>query len=143
MTVRIELPDKLYNRAKRIAQQQQQEIDQVIADLLDEALSSVEGDNSLNATYVPDPTVDREMAAYIAMHPKLLQEYLGRHVAIYDGQLVDSDEDFSALLARIDRNYPEDFVWIAQIAPEPMPTFIHRSPRRPQSSPRSSAADWM
>jgi hypothetical protein len=36
-----------------------------------------------------DGTVEREKAAYIALHPMLLEKYPGEHVAIYGGQLID------------------------------------------------------
>jgi len=128
MSVQINLPAELYDRVRQIAERKQQDVDQVIADLLDEAVASAE-EASTEIGYERDPAVDREMEAYLAMHPMLLQNYPGKHVAIYGGQLVDYDDNFSALIARIERDYPNEFVWIAKVEPEPIPTFYHRSPR--------------
>ena len=33
----------------------------------------------------------REREAYIAMHPMLKEQYMGQHVAIFEGQLIDID----------------------------------------------------
>jgi hypothetical protein len=76
-----------------------------------------------------DAAVEREMQAYIALHPMLKEKYLGQHVAIYDGQLIDVDEDFDALYRRIDVQYPDEFVWLATVEEEAMPTLVFRSPR--------------
>jgi hypothetical protein len=58
----------------------------------------------------PDPAVDREMEAYIAMHPMLKEKYFGKYVAVYHGELIDYDEDQESLYIRIDEQYPEEFV---------------------------------
>ncbi len=76
-----------------------------------------------------EAAVEREMQAYIALHPRLKEKYLGQHVAIYDGKLIDVDEDYGALYQRIDAQYPDEFVWLATVEEEAMPTLIFRSPR--------------
>ncbi len=50
------------------------------------------------------------MKAYIAMHPMLKERHLGKYVAVYQGELIDHDEDPVALLSRIDEKYPDEFV---------------------------------
>jgi hypothetical protein len=77
----------------------------------------------------PDPAVDREMQAYIAMHPSLKEQYFGKHVAVYQGKLIDFDDDPAALVSRIEAQYPDEFVWITQVGPEPIQTLVFRSPR--------------
>jgi hypothetical protein len=54
---------------------------------------------------------------------------MGQHVAIYGGQLVDHDQDFAALFERIEKAYPDEFVWLATVGEEPLPTIYHRSTR--------------
>jgi|694.fasta_scaffold66317_5 hypothetical protein len=76
-----------------------------------------------------EPAAEAEMQAYLTMHPWLKEHYLGKHVAIYHGQLVDMDEDFDALFDRIDQAQPNQFVWISKVDDEPIETFIIRSPR--------------
>jgi hypothetical protein len=126
----LTVPDELYRRVEQLARSRKQNIDAVLVDVLDEVLprsqkSTVED----NLTYEPDEAVEREKSAYIALHPALWQKYPGQHVAIYNGQLVDHDVDFAALYDRIDRQYPDEFVWLTQVKPEPIETVVVRSPR--------------
>ena len=69
-----------------------------------------------------------EMAAYIAMHPMLKEQYFGQYVAIYQGKLIDHDTDRKALYLRIDEKYPDEFVWISPVEEDPIPTVVFRSP---------------
>lgn len=52
---------------------------------------------------------------YETLHPLLKQLYLGQHVAIYDGRLVDFDADKVALLRRVDAAYPDKVVLMRQV----------------------------
>jgi hypothetical protein len=76
-----------------------------------------------------ETAVKREMQAYITLHPMLKEKYLGQHVAIYEGKLIDVDQDYGALCQRIDAQYPNEFVWLATVGEEAMPTLVFRSPR--------------
>ncbi len=96
---------------------------------LREAASTYETDADLaraaaRAQVAPeeDAAVDREMQAYIALHPALKEAHYGRHVAIHGGELVDVDDDFAALYRRIDARYPHQYVWLARVEDEPLPT---------------------
>lgn len=59
----------------------------------------------------------------------LREKHLGQHVAIFNGQLIDVDSDYGALYERIDAQYPDQFVWLATVTDDPMPTLVFRSPR--------------
>lgn len=121
--VTISIPNTLYRRARELARSRNQPVDAVLADVLDEALPpNAEPDED-------DTAVSRERQAYIALHPMLKQKYLGQHVAIYGGQLIDVDTDYGALYSRIDAQHPDEFVWLATVAEEPIPTLVFRSPR--------------
>lgn len=118
MQVTLTIPDNLYQRAQRLAHMRQRDVSEVIADVLDEGLPAA--DDSLAVDWTePDEAVDREMAAYIAMHPMLKQNYLGKHVAIFAGQLVDHDSDLEALSRRIHARYAGQFVWITLVRETP------------------------
>ena len=104
-----------------------EKIEEAIIDRRDLARSA--GEDKTIDWSESDPAVEREMQAYIAMHPTLLEEYLGEHVAIYQGKLIDHDKDPGALLARIDAKFPDEFVWTTQVGSEPVRTFVLRSPR--------------
>ncbi len=100
-------------------------------DLLEQILASAELDEE-ETLVDEDPEVEREMQAYIAMHPLLKKTHFGKHVAVYDGRLIDTDDDYDALTRRIDAQYPDRFVWISKVAEEPIKTFVFRSPRLEQ-----------
>lgn len=76
-----------------------------------------------------DEAVEREKAAFLAQHPTLLAQYLGEEVAIYQGQVVDHDQDGVALSTRIYKRFPDEFVLISPVLPQPMEEWVIRSPR--------------
>jgi hypothetical protein len=125
----LQLPDNLYQRTRRFANLHQQNMDEAIYSLLEQALAAGEAEEEIIDWSEPDPAVDREMQAYIAMHPMLKEQYFGKHVAIYHGELIDYDDDPAALLSRIDAQHPDEFVWVTQVGPEPIQTLVFRSPR--------------
>ena len=108
-----------------MARVRNQPVDDVLVEVLDQALPSNE--EFLNSA--EDDAVEKEMRAFVEMHPMLKEKYLGQHVAIFDGQLIDVDEDYGTLYKRIDAKYPDQFVWLATITNDPMPTLVFRSPR--------------
>lgn len=77
----------------------------------------------------PNDALDQEMEAYIEMHATLKEQYLGQHVAIFQGELVDHDADYGTLYERILARYPNQTVWISTIREEAIPTMHQRSPR--------------
>ena len=135
--VMLLLPDQLYEQATRLADQQRQELDQLLVDEIAKIIaaqtakiSDLAYPSAHDATTGDeiDATVERERTAYIAMHPLLKENYLGKHVAIHQGQLVDSDDDYDALYRRIDAAYPDVFVWLDTVSEEPIEVINVRSP---------------
>ena len=125
--VNVSIPQKLYRRVHELARIQKRPIDDMLIEVLDRALPP--GDEQELFDYDEDNAVDKEMQAYITLHPMLKEKYLGQHVAIYDGKLIDHDQDFIRLYERIEAIYPNEFVWLATVEEEAMPTLISRSPR--------------
>ena len=72
--------------------------------------------------------IHHEAEAFRAQHAELLSKYLGRYVAMYQGQVVDDDVDQVALLARVELEYPDLPVLIAQVQSEPEEIYTVRSP---------------
>lgn len=130
--ITLTIPNDLFQRARRLTQvRQAPDVDELV-NLLDQILSSADQyetgpEEAVEITV--DPEVAAEMQAYLAMHPRLKQTHLGKHVAIYGGKLIDSDDDYNTLTRRIDAKYPDHFVWIATVEEEPIKTFVFRSPR--------------
>lgn len=123
----LELTDSQYRRAKQLAGAQHQDVPMMLTALLTGALSVAKDD------YIdwsePDTAVERERDAFIAMHPMLKERYSDQYVAIHHGALIDHDHDYTALYARIDHAYPDEFVWLSAVTDEPLPTILQRSPR--------------
>ena len=124
--VNISISQALYRRVRKLARLYQRPVDDVLAEVLDQALPP----NGEPDVADEDAAVEREMQAYIALHPMLKEKYLGQHVAIHGGQLIDVDQDYGALYERIDTQYPDQFVWLATVEEEPMPTVLKDLPKQ-------------
>jgi hypothetical protein len=127
MEVKIPISDNLYRRAKRLADMRHQEVTDVILDVLEDALPA--GDMIEELDPETEQAMQREMAAYIALHPELKEKYLGKSVAIYKGELIDMDDNFGELYKRIRSKYPDVFVWLTIVKKEAIGTIHMRSPR--------------
>lgn len=69
----------------------------------------------------------REMDAFRALHPTLLQQYPKQYVGIRHGQLIDHDADQLALYLRIDEQYPDEVILIKQVSPSIEEVYTIRS----------------
>jgi hypothetical protein len=126
----VNIPRALYDRIQKLAQARRQGVDHVLAEVLETSLQTAEAEATLpNGANDEEDEVDREMAAFIAMHPLLRQTHDGHYVAIHHGRLIDADPDPLALYKRIDHRFPSEFVWISQVTKEPLRTLHFRSPR--------------
>jgi len=63
--------------------------------------------------------IHTETEAFWAMHDELLKKHRGQHVALYQGKVVDHDEDASHLEKRIRERFGWLPVLIAPVKPEP------------------------
>ena len=91
--VSITIPQPIYRRVRELARLRNRTVDDVLVEVLDQALPP----DAMPDVADEDAAVEREMQAYIALHPMLKEKYLGQHVAIYNGQLIDVDKDYGAL----------------------------------------------
>ena len=76
-----------------------------------------------------EAAIEREIEAFRQMHPNLLKRYFGQYVAIYQGQLVDHDQDRLALYLRIDNKFPDVPVLMRPVRSEVDRIITIRSPR--------------
>jgi hypothetical protein len=131
--VTLKIPNNLFMRAKQLTQGQSKQSTTELVAVLDQILASAEDDvagiEEANDLTEQDPVLAHEMQAYITLHPMLKKTHLGKHVAIYQGRLVDIDDDYDTLTRRIDARYPDQFVWISTVEEEPIKTLAFRSPR--------------
>ena len=101
--VLLDVPDDIYRQVRSVAVRTQQAVADVLLD-------------SIARSFAPFPIdprraeMSRNVEAFVALHPTLVKEYLGKTVAILEGHLVDSDADPLALLQRVRRAYPNRVV---------------------------------
>lgn len=123
----LTIPDDLYLRAQKVADLRQESMQSLLLAQLSDSVEQEE--MNLPSVTALETGVEREKAAYRAMHAQLFSVYPGHHVAIYQGKLVDHDQDGVALSRRIYARYPNDFVLITQVEPQAERTLHFRSPR--------------
>ena len=130
MTVQVTLTlsDSVYERVQRLTRNRK-DVAQTIAAWLEDTLPTSGTQPEFLVRQDEDAAIAREREAYLALHPQLKEQFLGKHVAVYGGKLVDFDDDYDALYTRVDATYPDEFVWIATIEEDPIPTLTFRSPR--------------
>ena len=123
-SITITLPERVYQTVHNLAQKTQQNVVQVLTDTIVE---------HFDTPHFPiDPNRDlmeQEEAAYQAMHSELFTQYPYQFVAIFQGKLVDHDQDVVALSQRINTNFPDETVLITDVLPEVAPEIMVRSPR--------------
>lgn len=123
--IEISIPQELYQRMSNLARQR----NLPLTNVLDTALSLAEATPQM-AVADPDEAMRREIEAFHHLHPDLVQHYLQQYVAIYQGQLVDYDDEQLALLARIEEKYPTEVVLLRRVGDEPEPVELRvYSPR--------------
>ena len=101
--VTIHIAEDLYRRAERLARSRQREV----ADLLAESIhlpQVMEGE----ATLDDDNAIERETAAYRALHNELLQRYEGQYIALHHGELVAHGPDFGTVYSQVNLAYPQE-----------------------------------
>ena len=124
-TVTLTLTPVIYHAAAQRAHETERTIEEVLTE-------------QLQATLQPFPTLHvspqraamlREAEAYRTLHPALVKAWLGHYVAVYQGKVVDQDQDEDALLQRRRRNYPGQVVLIRRVEAEAESVLHLRSPR--------------
>lgn len=128
--VQVPLSEKTYRRVKKWADTQHQGVAEIIAEHLEQTLPFVEEEFAEKFPQTdPDEDVEKERNAYLTLHADLLKQYPDEYVAIQNEQLVDHDTNKSALYARINQHYPEQFVLIRRVIAEPEPTYQFHATR--------------
>lgn len=70
-----------------------------------------------------------ESEAWYRLPPTERQQYTGKYVAVYDGQIIDSDVDQLALYHRVRQKLGRRTVLITEGGSHPMPVYQVRSTR--------------
>jgi hypothetical protein len=107
--VTIELREpRLVEQIKRLAADQAQPAEKVLEIAVQAHLDKLERD-----------AIHAETEAFWDMHDDLVKKYQGEHVALYQGEVVDHDEDASRLERRVREQFGELPVLIAPVKPGP------------------------
>lgn len=80
----------------------------------------------------PGDAMSHEVKAFEAQFEQLKEQYIGKHIAMFRGKVIDHDEDGDALLSRINRRYPDEQVLMRKVKSE-LPGEIRV--RRPRLEP--------
>ena len=89
---------------------------QSIDDIVDNALTE-------HLQRLADQQLETEIRAFELMHNQLKKQYLGQFVAIYRGQVVDSDVDIEPLFLRVNNRFGEQTVLIRRVTDLPNETY--------------------
>jgi hypothetical protein len=119
-TITLTIPENIYQEAKQQANRQHLSIEAVVSQRLRQLWQTTpESDTPTELLTPEEQLMWQEMEAYKALHPRLVKQYLGQYVAIYQGKLVDHDWDEEALMRRRLQNYPDAVVLVDQVELEP------------------------
>jgi hypothetical protein len=120
--VTLEIPEYLFERAKRVAENQHKDVSDIVAQVLDNGLPEMDSVSR-------SPDIEREIAAFHRLHPMLWSKYAREYAAIHNEELIDHDSDRAALLKRIEKNYPNSFVLVRPVREQPEIVYENRSIR--------------
>jgi len=128
--VTLTLSEPLYERAEHLARLSQQDVAQTLTEYLENHLPAVKPTTPEQRQQRPHKAaLNKEKAAYLRLYPMLKEKFFGKHVAIYQGQLIDFDASFETLNERVRARYPNEIVWMSTVGEEPVGTIRMRSPR--------------
>jgi hypothetical protein len=117
-TIEVSMDAALEESLEQIAAEQGTSVEKVLNDLAKQYVRQARR-----------AKIDQEFQAYQAMHPQLKEKMLGKHVAIHDGQLIDSDSDAMKLVARVQEQFGHIPILFVQVEDQPIREFVIRSPR--------------
>lgn len=117
----ITLSDRKYKEFSQLALAENRDVTEVIEEQLEhEPVGSLDPRRT---------AMQREIAAYQRLLPQLVQTHLGKTVAIFQGEMIDFDEDPVALLQRIRAKFPSEVVLRRKVEVEMEPELRFRSLR--------------
>ncbi len=117
-TLQVTLDAELVDALKQTAAQQGVVIENVLADLARKYLREARREK-----------IRREFECYQAMHTELKAKYLGQHVAIHEGRLVDHDADVGTLAKRVRQRFGRTPILITQVEESPVQEYVFHSTR--------------
>lgn len=111
----VTLEPALYDRIARVAQAHQRSIPDTLTEALQKYLWDLDRQK-----------ISAESATYRRRYPELRERYLGRYIAMHDGEVVDDAADFDTLYRRVTARYPDTPVMLTQVESEPDAPLVRR-----------------
>jgi len=111
----ITIEPELYQRVEIAASEQETSVDEMLANAARDYLWELDRQK-----------ISRESEAYLQMHADLKEHFLGQHVAIHNGVVVDHDLDLQALYKRIRQRFGCTAVMMTLVEEEPMRVLVRR-----------------
>lgn len=120
--ITITVSDSIYEQVAYKAEKSQRQLSVIIEEILTEGLAQF-------PTTAADRAMLREEESYQRLHPQLVEQFLGKNVAVHEGKMIDHDEDVVALLQRVRQALPNAVVLIRKVEHEADKVLRFRSPR--------------
>ncbi len=127
LELNITLSQEIYQKLEQYAHNKNLGVAEAVAGYLAENPPTLPTSTPSEAEQLAD--LRREKKAFLAMHPVLHKQHKGQYVAIYQGALLDHDDDYGTLYERVRAQYPHQIIWISKIQDTPLPEIVVRSPR--------------
>lgn len=118
----VTISEETYRHASQLAHEQNSAVEQLIRDAIEHQ-------------FAPFPIntrrddMQREESHYRRLHAELVKQYLGLYVAIYQGQVVDHDQELAAIADRLRQTHPDETVFVRKVELQPERLIRARSPR--------------
>lgn len=107
----ITLEPELYTRIKETARKQASSIDSVVAEAANHYLWELERQK-----------ISEEAAAYRDHHAELRQHFLGKYIAMHNGEVVDCDANVDVLWQRVRQRFGRTPIMIVLVGASPEET---------------------
>jgi hypothetical protein len=108
----VQLPKDLYEAVRKQAAMRQKTADALVVEWVAEKVEESE-------TTEADEAFEREAAAFEALKPELLEQYVGQYVAIYQKQVVAVGADRLTLVKEVYNQFGEVPCYIEKVTTEP------------------------
>ncbi len=102
----VTLPDRIEKQLEQLAAAQGVSVEELTQHLLREQLRTFRR-----------RALSEEMTAFCAQYSRLIKEFPGQYVAVYQGKVIDHDPDGGTLHRRIYKSYGDLPVLIVQVRP--------------------------
>lgn len=118
MLAQIQLDSELVTSLEATVRQQGGSVEDVLAELVQQYLRQARREK-----------IRLETEWYQTAHAELKKRYEGQHIAIHEQQVIDHDQDVTALAGRIRQQYGRTPILITQVHDQPVPEFAIRRPQ--------------